>query len=439
MENRINRRKFLQVSAAAGLASSMIKSGKAHAAKDGKARVGFTGVGNQGTNLLETSLAMQDIEVPAICDINKDNLSHALDLVEKSGRKRPEGYSADPEDYRRMSEREDLDAVLTATPWELHVPVMVDAMNKGKYACTEVPAAYTVEGCWDLVETSERTGMPMMMLENHCYQLNNTAVLQMVRAGLFGELLHGECGYQHDVRYLGGKEGKIGANGELLWRGKHAITRNGDLYPTHGLGPVAHWMDINCGDQFHYLTSAATISRGMNTEIAKRFGKNHPNATREYALGDVVTTVIRTRLGRTITINHDTQSPRPYSNMTKIQGTKGLYVELNRSVYFEDLSPEMHRWEPFDAYEKKYEHPMWTAWQKISATFGHGGTDYLKLRSFFDAVKDRNPVPIDVYDAVAWSVISPLSEKSIANGSAPVEFPDFTNGKWKTRKPFFGV
>ncbi|HUU26730.1 MAG TPA: Gfo/Idh/MocA family oxidoreductase [archaeon] len=433
MKKGITRRNFLKASVAAGVATSF-GTAALFGKDDRKVRVGFVGVGSQGTNLLSTSLAMGDIDIPAVCDIDTEHLERAQRLVERSGQPTPEGYSNGPEDYKRMSTRDDLDAIITATPWELHVPVLVDAMNNGKYACTEVPTAYTIESCWDLVNTSERTGMPCMMLENHCYQKNNTAVLRMIRAGLFGELLHGECGYQHDVRYV-----KFGPDGELLWRGKHSVTRNGDLYPTHGLGPVAHWMDINRGDYFDYLTSTATKSRGLNHYIAKKFGPDHPNAKRQYALGDIVTTVIRTFNGLTITINHDTQSARPYSNMMKIQGTKGLYNELNRSVYFEDLSPKEHTWEPFDKYEEQYEHQMWKDWEKMAADFGHGGTDYLKLRSFYDAVKAKKPTPIDVYDSVAWSVVTPLSEQSVAGGSVPVKFPDFTRGKWKTNKPTFGL
>ena len=433
MKKQINRRGFIQASVAAGLATSFSAATPLFGKDDRKVRVGFVGVGSQGTNLLRTSLAMNDIEVPAICDINAEHLERAQRMVERRGLPKPEGYSG-PEDYQEMSTRADLDAVITATPWELHVPVMVDAMNNGKYACTEVPAAYTVEGCWELVDTYERTGMPCFMLENHCYQQNNLAVLQMIRAGLFGELLHGECGYQHDVRYV-----KFGPRGELLWRGKHSVTRNGDLYTTHGLGPVAHWMDICRGDYFDYLSSTATRSLGLNHFISKKFGADHPNAKRKYALGDIVTTVIRTHKGLTITINHDTQSARPYSNMMKIQGTKGLYNELRKAVYFEDLSPEEHTWEPFDKYEEKYEHPMWTAWKEKSEEFGHGGTDYLKVRSFYDAVKEKKPTPIDVYDAVAWCVVTPLSEQSVAGGSVPVKFPDFTRGKWKTNQPIFGI
>jgi hypothetical protein len=434
MEKEISRRKFIKASVVAGLSASVASAVPLFGTDDRKVRVGFVGVGSQGTNLLRTSMAMDDIEVPALCDINAEHLGRAQRLVERAGRPKPEGYSSGPEDFKRMSTRDDLDAIITATPWEWHVPVMVDAMNNGKYGCTEVPAAYTVEGCWQLVDTSERTGVPCMMLENHCYQRNNTAVLQMVRAGLFGELLHGECGYQHDVRYV-----KFGPNGELLWRGKHSITRNGDLYPTHGLGPVAHFMDICRGDYFDFLTSTATRSLGLNHFIREKFGPDHPNAKRQYALGDIVTTVIRTYKGLTITINHDTQSPRPYSNMTKIQGTRGLYNELAKSVYIENLSPQEHQWEPFDKYEEQYLHPMWKEFEEKSKDFGHGGTDYIKLRSFYEAVKERKPTPIDVYDSVLWSVITPLSEQSVATGSMPVKFPDFTRGKWKTNPRIFGL
>lgn len=433
MRNQIGRREFLKASTAGAVAVATASPLRGQGGR--KVRLGFIGVGGQGTNLLRTSLDMKDVEVPAVCDIDGERVARAQDLVEKTGRRRPEGYTRGEEDFRRLVMRDDLDGVLIVTPWEWHVSMGVATMKAGKYACLEVPGATTIEECWDLVNTSEQTGMPCMMLENHCFQDNNLAVLNMVRAGLFGELTHGECGYQHDVRYH-----KVDKDGNLGWRGRHSVVRNGDLYPTHGLGPVAQWMDINCGNRFLYLTSTATKSLGMKIYMTQLNGPDHAHSKLTYALGDVVVTVIKTARGETITINHDTNSPRPYSNMMKIQGTKGLYNELRGAVYFEGLA-ESHqqKWIDFAPYQEKYRHKYWEEFEKIAAGFGHGGTDYIKLRGFIDAVKEKLPTPIDVYDTVAWSVISPLSEMSVAKGSAPVEFPDFTRGKWVNRKPFFGL
>ena len=435
MRDNMNRRRFVKAGAGAALAVSGALPGFAQEGR--KIRIGYIGVGGQGTNLLRSSLSMKDIEVPAVCDINPDHLKRAQQLVEKSGRDRPAGYGQGEEDFRRMLTRDDLDGAIIATPWEWHAAMAVETMKAGKYACTEVPGATTVQECWDLVDASEDTGMPLMMLENHSYQDNNLAVLNMIRAGLFGELIHGECGYQHDVRFT-----KLDDQGNLKWRGRHSVVRNGDLYTTHGLGPVAQWMDINCGNRFLYLTSTATKSRGIKHHAFRLFGPGHSSARRNYALGDIVTTVIKTARGETITINHDTNSPRPYSNMMKIQGTKGVYNELRHAVYFEPEDPHgKHReeWQDFAPYQEKYRHSYWKEFEKLAAGSGHGGTDYIKLRGFFDAVKDRKPAPVDVYDTVAWSVVSPLSEASVAKGSAPEEFPDFTRGKWLNRKPFFAL
>ena len=433
MSNQIGRRDFIKAgtAGAVAIASAVPLRGQ----DDRKVRLGFIGVGGQGTNLLRTSLNMKDVEVPAVCDIDREHLARAERLVTESGRKSPATYGGGDEDFHRLVAQDDLDGVLIVTPWEWHVPMGLAAMKAGKYACLEVPGATTIQGCWDLVNTSEQTGMPCMMLENHSYQDNNLAVLNMIRAGLFGELTHGECGYQHDVRYH-----KMDKDGNLGWRGRHSVVRNGDLYPTHGLGPVAQWMDINCGNRFLYLTSTATKSLGMKQYMVERKGPDHPQARLTYALGDIVTTVIKTARGETITINHDTNSPRPYSNMMKIQGTKGLYNELRGAVYIEGLTEVgKERWIDFAPYQEKYRHTYWKEFQKMAEGFGHGGTDYIKLRGFIDAVKEKRPTPIDVYDTVAWSVVSPLSEMSVAKGSAPVEFPDFTRGRWVNRKPFFAM
>jgi len=306
-----------------------------------------------------------------------------------------------------------------------------------------------VKDCWDLVNTSERTGRRCMIMENVCYRRDVMAVLNMVRQGLFGELLHCQGGYQHDLRHVKFNDGKqpygggveFGESGysEAKWRTQHSIDRNGDLYPTHGLGPVSTMLDINRGNRMVHLTSTATQSRGLHKYIVEKGGEDHPNANVKFKLGDIVTTVIKCANGQTIMLSHDTNSPRPYSLNFRVQGTKGIWMKDNNSIYIEGASPEEHRWEPDEEYLKQYDHPLWKRFEDQAVGSGHGGMDFFILRAFVESLKRDVSPPIDVYDAVSMSVICPLSEKSIRLNSASVEIPDFTLGKWKTNKPIFGV
>ncbi|MCC6585444.1 MAG: Gfo/Idh/MocA family oxidoreductase [Bryobacterales bacterium] len=398
-------------------------------------RVGLIGIGSRGTGLLRTTLKFP-VEVPAVCDINETAQTRAAALVEKALGKRPEVYGQGVDDWKRMLQRDDLDAVINAGPWELHSPMSVATMRAGKYAATEVPAAASVEQCWDMVNASEETGMPCMILENVCYFRNALLVLNMIRKGLFGELTHCEGGYQHDVRTaFVSRGGERGPAGTITWRGMHAVRNNGNLYPTHPLGPIAWWLDINRGDRFTHLVSMSSKSRGMNKFVEKNFGKDNPNATRKYALGDVNTTLIRTENGATVTLYHDTCSPRPYDLILRVQGTEGIYMGTLDKFYFDGRSPKKEAWEDPEKYYAEYEHPLWRDLSPSAMGQGHGGADYIEIHQFLQAVKNRTQTPIDVYDTAVWSSIYPLTVKSVAAGSAPVEVPDFTRGKYKTRKP----
>jgi hypothetical protein len=397
--------------------------------------VGFIGVGSRGSGLVRGALAHENVEIRAICDINEQNLSRAQAAVEKAGRKRPEGYSRGVEDYKRLLAREDLDAVINAGPWELHTPMSVATMKAGKYAATEVPAATTIEECWELVRTSEATGIPCMMLENVCYFRNALLVLNMIRQGVLGEMIHCEGGYQHDVRTAFIGHENRGVPGEITWRGLHAATRNGNLYPTHPIGPIGWWLDINRGNRFTYATSMSSKSRGLRDYVAKKHGADHPNAKREYALGDVNTTLLMTENGATVTLYHDTVLPRPYDLILRAQGTRGIYSGTLDQFYIDNRSPKPHTWEDPAAYYRDFEHPLWKALSERAKSHGHGGADYITMHQFFEAVRNRTQTPIDVYDTAAWSAITPLSIDSVARRSAPVEFPDFTQGKWKNRPP----
>jgi hypothetical protein len=252
----------------------------------------------------------------------------------------------------------------------------------------------------------------------------------MVRKGLLGELLHAECGYLHDLRHL-----KFTPAGEGLWRTAHSIKRNGDLYPTHGLGPVAQCMNINRGNRFDYLASMSCNSRGLNLFAEKKYGPDSPKAKQKYALGDVVSTLIRTAHGQTIVLKHDTNTPRPYSRDILVQGTKGIVRKYpEQKIHIEGRS-EPHTWEPLENYAGEYEHPLWKAHAAKGEDVGHGGMDYIEDYRLVEALRTGTPPDMDVYDAAAWSVVSALSERSIAKKGEPVNFPDFTRGKWKTNPP----
>ena len=437
----INRREFIRKNTIAGLglafAPAILNAGFMPAEK---VRLGFIGVGGRGTDLMNLALNSNDVIVKAICDIKPEAVLNAQKLVEEAGQPKPEGYSKSENSYLDLVRREDLDGIVIATPWLWHTPMAVASMKAGKYTAVEVPAATTIEECWDLVNTSEETGMPCMILENVCYRRDVMAILNMVKQGLFGELIHCQCGYQHNLRpvkFNPGVEFGPGAIGEAEWRTLHSINRNGDIYPTHGLGPVANYLDINRGNRFISLTSVATKSRGLHDYIVKTAGEDHPNADIIFKLGDIVTTLIRYNNGETILISHDTNLPRPYSLGFRVQGTKGIWMNDGDQIYLDGIS-QFDEWEPSASYLEKYDHPLWKKYADQAEGSGHGGMDFFVVHAFIESVKNKVQPPLDVYDAAAWSVVSPLSERSIANGGEPQDFLDFTRGLWMMRKPVFG-
>ncbi|MFC1635594.1 Gfo/Idh/MocA family protein [Planctomycetota bacterium] len=431
-----NRRDFLKsnVGGAIGLALAGVgaKSKAAKGADRRTVRIGIVGMGGRGNSLMSNLLLMENVEIRALCDLSAQKVAAAQNQVVKAGQSKPAGYAEDEHTYKKLMDREDIDAVIIATYWEWHAPMAVYAMKAGKYAGVEVPAAYTLDECWDLVKTYEQTRVPCMMLENWSFRRDNLAVLNMIRQGLFGEIVHCHCAHSHDCIDHWFFDNKTGKD---RWPAKYLMKHNRDQYPTHQLGPVLSWMDINCGDRLDYLTSTATSCFGINDMFERKFGKDHPGAARQYTQGDIVTTVIKTKMGKSIVSNYDMQLPRPYDNRWLIQGTRGLYNEQRNAIYILDKSPQYHQWEPFDPYQEKYEHTWW----KKGAQGGHGGTDYLELQQFVKAVRNKTQTPIDVYDSVIMSVIGPLSEQSISLDSARVMVPDFTRGAWKNRKPTFAV
>jgi predicted dehydrogenase len=446
MRHPVDRRDFLRTATAAGLGLALRPDGAAAAPlRDAgplaapfaappleTVRIGFVGLGHQGSSHVENFTKIEGARVVAVCDLLPDRVAKMQDLVAKAGQPRPAGYSGGPNEYRRLCERADVDLVYTATPWEWHAPVMLAAMRAGKHAATEVPMAPTLDELWELVETAEKTRKHCVMMENCCYDRTEMMILNMVRQRLFGELIHAECGYLHDLRQLKLTPYYHPDN----WRLEHSVRRDGDLYPTHGLGPVAQWMDINRGNQFDHLVSMSTKSRGLNLWAAEREGADSPKAKRAYKLGDVVTTLIRTARGETIRLSHDTDSPRPYSRDIMLQGTKGLVRKYpEQRIYIEGRSPQHDRWEDLLKYREQYEHPIWKALEERSKGAGHGGMDFIEDYRLVECLRAGVPTDMDVYDGAAWSAVGPLSERSIAGRSRSVDFPDFTRGKWKTRKP----
>jgi len=450
----MKRREFLRKGLATGAAAGAVPSAMADvgwSAPDGPVRLGFIGVGGRGTSLLESALNLPDANILAVCDIAEENLKDAQDLVEQSGQTRPAGYGEHGYSYREMLEEEDLDGVVIATSWEWHLPMAIDAMKAGIPAAFEVGPANSVDECWELVRTYEETGVPGMLLENYCFFRDNMMVLNMVRQGLFGELVHCKCGYGHALQerlVLGKGTGPnpLSSSNEVVkgegdYRSMHNQFRNGDLYPTHGVGPIAKCLGINRGNRFSYLTSTATKARGMKDWAEENLPEDHPRRDVDWKQGDIVTTTIKCQNEETVVVTFDTRLPRPHplTDFYMVQGTDGIWSDEKGSVYFEGRSSE-HEWESIDKYRDEFEHPLWERYLREEGSgSGHGGTDFLELRVFVESVRHGSPPPIDVYDAAAWRAIAPLSEASIAKGSQPVEFPDFTNGQWMSSDPVFGV
>ena len=393
-------------------------------------RMGFVGVGLQGGAHVQNFLKIDGVEIKAICDIDVPRMEEVIGWVEADGRPRPAAYGRGETDFMRLCQTEKLDLVLTATPWEWHVPVCTSAMENDKHVATEVPAAYTIDDCWKLVEWAERHKKHCVMLENVNYGPTELLVLNMVRQGLFGEILHGEGGYLHDLRAI-----KFEDAHEGLWRRAHSMQRNGNLYPTHGLGPIANCMNINRGDRFDHLVSMSGPSRGLQQWAEEHYPAGSPERQERYALGDINVSLIKTSNGRTIYLNHDTNLPRPYSRIHLVQGTKGIFQGYPNRVHIEGRSPA-HEWEPLEDYYQEFEHPLWRRLQEESEGARHGGMDFVEDWRLIQCLHQGTPTDMNVYDAAALSAVTPLSEWSVAHGSQPIEFPDFTRGKWQVYPEF---
>ncbi len=411
--------------AAAGLA----------APKMAKVRVGFIGVGARGSGHVQQMLLIDGVEVKAIADLYPDWAERSAKACTDKGRPKPTIYGPGKDSYKAMLQRDDIDIVIISTPWEEHVRMCVDAMNNGKHAFTEVPAAYTVDDCWRLVETSERTQKHCMMMENVNYGREELMVLNMCRLGVFGELLHGEAAYIHDLR---GQMHEV-ERGTGSWRTVHYQKRNGNLYPTHGLGPVAQYMNINRGDRMDFLSSVSCNSRVREIYGKKSFPPDHKWNKGKFVCGDINTSIVRTVMGKTLMIQWDEQLPRPYTRHNLIQGTKGCWGGFPNRVVIEGETPSTESWVQREALTKlfeKYDHPLYKKIANDPANQGgHGGMDFIMLWRIVYCLRNGLPLDQDVYDAAVWSAVGPLSEWSVKNRGRSIDVPDFTRGKWKTMEP----
>jgi len=392
-------------------------------------RIGFVGVGLQGSSHVNNLLKIDGCRIVAVCDVRPERTDWATRAIVGAGHPPPTAYTRGPRDFERLAETEDLDLIYTATPWEWHVPVMLAAMRNGKHAATEVPAAMTIDDCWALVEASEKFRKHAVMMENCNYDRMEMMVFNMARQGLFGELLHAEGGYLHDLRAI-----KFEDHNEGLWRRAWSQKVDGNLYPTHGLGPLANCLDINRGDRFEYLVSMSGPSRGLQDWAREHFPVDTPQRRETYVLGDVNTSLIKTERGRTIMVQHCTNLPRPYSRIHMLQGTKGLFQGYPNRVYIEGRG-KVDEWVAGDDAVKEFEHPLWKEMGERSAGAGHGGMDFLEDYRLIASLRGGEPTDMNVYDAAALSAVVELSAQSTARRSRPVDVPDFTRGRWRTTPP----
>lgn len=399
-----------------------------------KVRIGFIGLGMRGPDAVDRMMKIEGVEIKALGDLMPERVKAVNELVKKAGRPEAVEYSGSENAWKKMCERDDIDLIYSCTPWLLHTPIAVYAMKHGKHAAIEVPIAVTLKECWELVDTAEQTRKHCMMLENCCYDFFEMATLNMVRNGVLGEIIHAECAYIHDLRWLKFDKEK-GYQG--MWRLDFSEKHTGNPYPTHGLGPVAQVMDINRGDKMEYLTSMSTNQFGMSLYAEEKFGKDSTDAKQNYKLGDMNTTMVRTAKGHTIMIQHDTTSPRPYSRIHLLSGTKGIAQKWPAQKIA--LEPKAHGWLKEDEYKKlmtQYEHPLSKKiGEKAREVGGHGGMDFIMDYRLIHCLRNGLPLDQDVYDGATWSSIVELSEMSVKNKSKAIEVPDFTRGAWKTTKP----
>jgi predicted dehydrogenase len=395
-------------------------------------RIGFIGLGNRGPGAVERMRHIEGVEIKALCDLRSEKVNAVKKSLEGSIHK-PEIYTDKTDEWKKLCERPDLDLVYIATPWSMHTPMAVYAMDHGKHVCTEVPSAKTIDECWQLVKTSERTKKHCMILENCCYDFFELLTLNMSRQGLFGDIIHGEGAYIHDLL-----EGNFSKDKYWdMWRLKENL-RNGNLYPTHGLGPVAQVMNINRGDRMTSLASSSTADYSMAAkakELAAKDDFYKPYVGKSFR-GNMNTTTIHTEKGRTIKLQHDVSSPNIYSRIHKISGTKGSCLKYPEPGKIAFGDKEWLSESEYKEMEEKYQPAIVKRVGEMAKQVGgHGGMDFLMDWRTIDCLRNGLPLDINVYDAALWSSIAPLSEWSVAHNSNSIAIPDFTGGSWKTNEP----
>ncbi|MDD2283873.1 MAG: Gfo/Idh/MocA family oxidoreductase [Paludibacter sp.] len=391
-------------------------------------RTAIIGVGLRGTDAVVRLCQIEGVIIKALCDLNPEKTIKGQEIIRKFNLPDADLYTGE-KDWMKICERPDIDLIYVCTHWKLHTPIAVYAMNNGKHVAVEVPAALTVNECWQLVDTSEKTRKHCMMLENCCYDFFELATLNMAQHGIFGELMHVEGGYNHDLRSNNFND----KNGYWdMWRLRYNMAHTGNPYPTHGLGPVAHALNIHRGDKMDYLVSMSSDQKGMTLYAEKKFGMESDFAKQDYSLGDMNTTIIRTTKGKTIMIEHNVTSPRPYSRLHTLTGTKGFAQKYPiEGIALEPKPHEFFNAQAMDSLMKVYEHPFSREiGEKARQVGGHGGMDFIMDYRLIYCLRNGLPLDIDVYDAAEWSSLVELTETSVLNGSMPVKVPDFTRGAW---------
>jgi len=457
----IDRRKFLKASSMSGAAiasSSILGScvttqeipkavgpymGDFAAPKLETVRAAFIGVGARGPGHAKFFSEMAGTEVVAVSDLYEDNVNKVVSRCEEIGKgvrhQNIAKYHGAEDQWKVMLREVKPDVVFVCTPWKLHAPMAIEAMNQGAHVCVEVPLALTLQEMWDIVDTSEHTQKHCMMMENVNYSRDELMYLNMCRQGVIGEVLHAEAAYIHELRF----QMEDVERGTGSWRTFHYAHRNGNLYPTHGLGPVAQYMNLaRTEDNFKSLTSYSTPSRGRGLYAKKNYAVDHQWNQLDYKGGDLNTSIIKTTLGRTVMVQWDETSPRPYTRHNLIQGTKGILAGFPTRVALEDgvdgATENHHQWvqgEQLELLYDKYDHPLYKRLNQVTQNSGHGGMDGLMMYRIVECLRNGEALDQNVYEGCHWSAVAPLSEASVASDGAPQQFPDFTRGNWKTTKP----
>lgn len=455
-----NRRKFLQLSAVTGAFLGLpiadtysrgeVEKQLARVSETPKARgasvmglkadpidqvkVAFIGLGNRGPgHLRHVAAVYPKAKIMAICDIRPERTDNALKILEEHKQK-PAVYTGKADAWKEMVRRDDIDLVIISTPWDDHVPMAVYAMQQGKHVAVEVPAAVTLDECWDMVDTAEETQRNCMMMENVCYGDEELWILNMVENGVFGTLTYAEAAYIHDLR--GSMFSKTGYYNQ--WRIRHHVRQDGNLYPTHGLGPVAQYLGIERGDRFDHMVSMSCLQAGLSEHSLTVENDNEFFNRTDFAHGDMSNTLIKTAKGRTVLVQHDVVTPRPYSRINALAGTEAYHEGYPSRLSVK--GKDSHNWlgeADYNDMREKYKHPIWTSLKDaIAKNGGHGGMDFVQIYRLIDCLNRGLPLDMDVYDGADWSVITPLSKLSVELGSVPIQFPDFTRGKWKGERAY---